>query len=269
MFEMRSGDDDLHTIEREVQAIKTKDYGAVDDEDRKTLDEVFDKQAMFSIYKLMKNGFIASIDFAISTGKEANVFHVTSPEGKSYALKIFRTSNLTFKRIARYIEGDQRFLGLHGSRRKIIMAWTTKEYRNLSRLDEAGVRVPKPIKFHNNMLLMEYIGTATQPAPMIRNVLLEEPEKVYKLIVKYMRLAYQKAELVHGDLSEYNILWQDGPVIIDCGQAMTLDHPNALEFLKRDVENVNHYFRSLDVDVMGTEETLAKITKETARKGKK
>ncbi|MDD1770441.1 MAG: hypothetical protein LUO79_05075, partial [Methanomassiliicoccales archaeon] len=76
-------------------------------------------------------------------------------------------------------------------------------------------------------------------------------------------------ELVHGDLSEYNILWHEGPVIIDCGQGMTLDHPNAMEFLRRDVVNINRYFRSLDVDVMDTETTLLKITKKIARKGKK
>ena len=253
--------DVLHRLEREVQQIKAKEYGAVEAQDRKTLDEVFDKPALLNIYKLMTDGLIETIDFPISTGKEANVFRVTSPNGERYALKIYRTSNATFKRIARYIEGDPRFKGLRGSTRKIIRAWATKEYRNLLRLKEAKVRVPTPIKFNNNMLLMEYIGTEEMPAPMIRNVVLENPTEVYELIVKYMRFAYQKAQLVHADLSEYNILWQDGPVIIDVGQAMMLDHPNALEFLRRDVENVNRYFRSLDVDVMDTEETLRTITK--------
>jgi len=254
-------DETYRTLEHTVQRIKSKEYGAVDAEDRKTLDEVFDKPALMSIYKLMKEGYIESIDFPISTGKEANVFRITSPEGKRFALKIYRTSNLTFKRIARYIEGDQRFIGLRGSRRKIIMAWATKEYRNLLRLQEAKVRVPAAIRFHNNLLLMEYLGTEDMPAPMLRNVVLEEPTKTYKLILKYMRLAYQKAELVHGDLSEYNILWMDGPVIIDCGQGMTLDHPNAMEFLRRDISNVNRYFRSLDVDVLDDETTLKQITK--------
>jgi len=258
---MPRSDQALHSLERTIQKIKSKDYGTVEDQDRKTLDEVFDKPALLTIYKLMTDGYIDTIDFPISTGKEANVFRVTSPEGKRYALKIYRTSNATFKRIARYIEGDTRFRGIQGSTRKIVQAWATKEYKNLQRLTDAKVRVPAPIKFHNNMLLMEYIGTEEMPAPMLRNVLLEDPGAVYKLILKYMRLAYRKAELVHADLSEYNVLWQDGPVIIDVGQATMLDHPNAMEFLKRDVENINRYFRSLDVKVLSTEDALTKITK--------
>jgi RIO kinase 1 len=53
----------------------------------------------------------------------------------------------------------------------------------------------------------------------------------------------------------------DGPVIIDCGQGMTLDHPNAMEFLRRDITNINRYFRSLDVDVLDDKTTLKQITK--------
>jgi len=255
-------DDTFAVLEREIQRIKTKEYGAVDDEDRKTLDEVFDKQAMFAIYKLMKEGLIEKIDFPISTGKEANVFRVISPDGEYYALKIYRTSNLSFKRIARYIEGDPRFKGIMSSRRKVIFAWATKEFRNLHRLMEAKVRVPEPIKFHQNMLLMEYIGTEEYPAPMLRQVELEDPAKTYRTVLRYMKLAYQKAGLVHGDLSEYNILIEDGkPVFIDVGQAFVVEHPNSKEFLKRDIYNINHYFRSLDIDIKDPDELYRQITK--------
>jgi RIO kinase 1 len=253
--------DTVHSLERKVEQIKAKAYGAVDDEDRKTMDEVFDKFALLTIYKFMTDGLIDTIDYPISTGKEANVFRVTSPEGKPLVLKIYRTSNLTFKRIARYIENDPRFRGIKGSRRKVIFAWAIKEFRNLQRMKDAKVSVPEPIKFSQNMLLMEYLGTDEQPAPMIRNVTLEDPEKVYKTILKFMKLMYKKAELVHGDLSEYNILWHDGgPVIIDVGQAMTLEHPNASEFLRRDIHNINHYFRSLDVKIKTEQEAFDLIT---------
>ena len=261
-------DDAIRQIEHQVQKIRAKEYGALEDQDRKTMDEVFDKQALLAIYKLMTDGFIETIDFPISTGKEANIFRVTSPDGKRYALKIYRTSNLTFKRIARYIEADPRFRGIKGSRRKVIQAWATKEYRNLQRLKDANVRVPEPIKFHQNMLLMEYIGTEEQPAPMLRNVLLEDPKKTYTTIVKYVKLAYKKAELVHGDLSEYNILMEaEGPVIIDVGQAFTLEHPNAKEYLVRDLDNINRYFRHLDVDIKETATLMEDITKGKKVKG--
>jgi RIO kinase 1 len=134
-------------------------------------------------------------------------------------------------------------------------------------LQKAKVRVPEPIKFHQNLLLMEYIGTEQMPAPMLRNVLLDDPEKTYKTILKYIKLAYQKAELVHGDLSEYNVLMEEaGPVIIDVGQALTVDHPNAGEYLKRDIENINRYFRSLDVKIKPTDEIMIQVKKKKGEK---
>lgn len=259
-------DDTFAVLEHEIQRIKTKGADAVDDEDRKTLDEVFDKQAMLAIYKLMKEGLVDRIDFPISTGKEANVFRVISPEDEFLALKIYRTSNLTFKRISRYIEGDPRFKGIMTSRRKIVFAWASKEFRNLHKLMDAKVRVPEPVKFHQNMLLMEYIGTGEFPAPMLRQVELDDPGGTYKTVLRYMRLAYQKAGLVHGDLSEYNILMEDGePVFIDVGQAFMVEHPNANEFLKRDIHNITAYFRSLDVKVKDEGEAYKQITKVASR----
>jgi RIO kinase 1 len=254
-------DETFAVLERRIHEIKAKDYGAVEDQDRKTMDEVFDKPALLTIYKLMTDGLIETIDFPISTGKEANVFRVTSPDGDFYALKIYRTSNLTFKRIARYIEGDPRFKGIRGSRRKVVFAWAVKEFRNLQRLREAKVRVPEPIKFSQNMLVMEFIGTDGLPAPLLRDVELEDAARTYRTIVKYIKVAYKKAELVHGDLSEYNILMHEGePVIIDVGQGLMLDHLNAKEFLLRDVENINRHFRSRDVKVKETSELMKEIT---------
>ncbi len=122
------------------------------------------------------------------------------------------------------------------------------------------MRVPEALDFHQNILLMEYLGDAEMPAPQIRNVQLEHPEVVYREILKFMRRAYQKAHLVHADLSEYNILWfEEKPWIIDCGQAMVVDHPNHMDFLRRDVVNINRYFRSLDVKIKSEEEILRLI----------
>jgi RIO kinase 1 len=95
----------------------------------------------------------------------------------------------------------------------------------------------------------------------MKDVALEDPEKIYNLIVEYMRLAFQKAELVHGDLSEYNVLIYEGdPVIIDCGQAMVTDHPNALDYLRRDITNINEYFRSVGVKVINDDEVFRLVT---------
>ena len=254
---MARPDKDLAQLEHQVESLRLRRSENAQDDARKVLDEVFDRRTMMAIYKFMKSGVIDTVDFPISTGKEGNVFRVTDPEGDLIAMKIYRVSNSTFHNIAKYIEGDPRFKGLQGSHRKIVFAWSAKEFKNLCRMTEAGVRVPEPVRFHRNILFMEYIGTEEEPAPSLKNSYLENPDEIYKTILKYMKIMYQKAELVHGDLSEYNILMENGkPVIIDVGQAMLIDHVNSLDFLKRDITNINRYFKSLDIKIKTDAEVL-------------
>jgi RIO kinase 1 len=254
---MPKNDNTFSNLDRKVENLRLRRSENAQDEARKTMDEVFDRQTMFALDKLMKMGVLETIDFPISTGKEGNVFRVTTPENEILAMKVYRTSNSTFHNIAKYIEGDPRFKGLQGSHRKIIFAWSAKEFKNLCRMNEAKVRVPEPVRFHKNILFMEYIGTEDQPAPSLKSTRLEDPDKIYATIIKYMKIMYQKAELVHGDLSEYNILMENGkPVIIDVGQAMLVDHVNSLDFLKRDIANINRYFKSLEIEIKSDAELL-------------
>jgi RIO kinase 1 len=250
--------EDMYAVlERKVEALRIRDKST---EDRKVIDEVFDKDTLLAVYKLMKEGIIDTVEFSISTGKEGNVFMATDPEGGLVALKIFRISISTFKRISRYIEGDPRFRGILGSHRKIIFAWTSKEFRNLQRLSKAGVRVPEPLGFHRNLLAMEYIGDEDSPSPIMKEVRLDDPRKTYEELVEFVRLAYQEAELVHGDLSEYNVLIERGePVLIDCGQAVLTEHANSMDFLRRDVENLNRYFSKLEVEVIDPEDLIRMV----------
>ncbi|MDW5562198.1 MAG: serine protein kinase RIO [Methanomassiliicoccus sp.] len=250
--------DAFESLEHKIMALRENSRTG---DERKTLDEVFDRDTMLGIYKLMTDGYLDTIQYPISTGKEGNVFAVADDDGKLFALKVYRTSNATFNRIARYIEGDKRFKGIAGSRRKVIYAWASKEFRNLQRLEDAGVKVPSPIRYHRNMLVMEYIGTKRGPAPLLRNTVLDDPEKVYETLLEYMRLAYQEAELVHADLSEYNILYyRKKPVIIDVGQAVLTEHINAKDFLLRDINNINRYFRGLEVKVIDRDEVFRNVT---------
>jgi RIO kinase 1 len=255
-----SDGEDFQRLERQVHDLKLTRTFEHSAEGRKVMDEVFDRRTIMSIYKLMKMGLVDHLDFPISTGKEANVFRVVDEDGDLFALKIFRTTNSSFSAISKYIEGDTRFKGLSGNKHKVILAWCLKEYKNLCRAMDAKIKVPEPIRFQDNMLLMEYLGTDDMPAPTLKQVELEDPAAFYKEIVGAMGKAYRKAELVHGDLSEYNILLHEGsPYIIDWGQAMTTEHPNHLEFLRRDVVNINRFFRSWDVKVLEEEAMLKKI----------
>jgi len=215
---------------------------------RKTFGEVFDRQTLLLLGKLISDKIINQIDFPVSTGKEANIFRGTTPENEFVAIKIFRTSTMTFKHIASYIEGDPRFSYGYKNRRDIIEEWAKKEYKNLDLLRKAKVRAPAPIKCVHNVLLMEYIGDASKPAPMLKDVHLRNPQKIFDEIITFITRMY-KEQLVHADLSAFNILmFRQKPYIIDVGQAVLLDHPSSSEFLKRDIHNITHYFKKYDIE---------------------
>ncbi len=241
--------DKYHIFEREIDSWRERRKDA---DDRKSYDSVFDKQNLLRIYKLFSDGVIDQFEFPISTGKEGIVFSATTPKKDRVAVKIYRTSTSSFKDMAKYVQGDPRFKGITTNRRKLILAWAAKEYRNLQRLRDVGVRVPRPIAHHQNIVVMEYIGTDEGPAREMREVSIEDPEALAREILDFMKLAYQKAQLVHGDLSEYNILMLgQKPVIIDVGQTVLLGHPMAEEFLVRDVTNLARFFkrRGIAIDV--------------------
>ncbi len=215
---------------------------------RKTFGEVFDKQTLLLLGKLISDKIIDQVDFPISTGKEANIFRGTTPEKEFVAIKIFRTATMTFKHIASYIEGDPRFAYGYKNRRTIIEEWARKEFRNLELLHQAKIRAPAPIKCVHNVLIMEYIGDATKSAPMLKDVLLRNPQKIYDEIIGFITRMY-KIKIVHADLSAFNILmFRQKPYLIDIGQGVLLDHPSSSEFLKRDIHNIVHYFKKYDIE---------------------
>jgi RIO kinase 1 len=129
-----------------------------------------------------------------------------------------------------------------------------KEYRNLNRLARWGLNVPFPRGVHKNVLIMDYMGTATSPSPKLRDVVIDDPPSVYDDLLRFLAIAWQKANLVHGDFSPYNILWHDGRAcVIDVGQAVVDSHPKAQEFLVRDVTRLVEWGQKngLDVDLAG------------------
>lgn len=242
-----SPEKDYHSFEREIDKWRVR---RKDTNDRKSYDEVFDQQNLMRVYKLFTDGVIDKLDFPISTGKEGNVFRATTPKNEFVAVKIYRTSNANFSEMAKYVLGDPRFKGLNARKRKLIYAWAHKEFLNLGLFANAGVRVPRPIKHLGNIVVMEYIGDENAPARELRNTMLEDPEAVAEKLLGYVKLAYQKSELVHSDLSEFNVLMLgQEPVVIDVGQAVVLGHPFAEEWLERDVKNMARYFKKLDVHI--------------------
>ncbi len=218
--------------------------------DRRVFDQVFDRLTLMSIYKLMSDGAVDTLDHPIARGKEAHVFHGTTMDGAPVAVKIFHTSNAVFKNLVQYIEGDQRFGGLKRRHRDLVDIWVRKEHRNLERLKKWGLAVPEPIAVHRNVLVMAYIGDDVSPARKLREVEVGDPSKVYDVLLEFLAVAWQKARLVHGDFSPYNILWhEDAPVVIDVGQAVIDTHPKAREFLVRDVTRLVEWGQRQGLDV--------------------
>jgi RIO kinase 1 len=219
-------------------------------EDRKTYDEVFDQSTLLTLYKMITKGVISTLDYPISSGKEGNVFRATNKEGELLAVKIYRTSTSTYKNLTKYITGDPRFRNIPKDRRGIIFLWAQKEYKNLHRMYSANIQSPEPKKLIKNVLVMEYIGCEEKPAPMLKDVSISNPEKTFESIKKMMKQLYKDAQLIHGDLSEYNILVEENECfLIDVGQSVVLEHPLSSELLTRDVTNISRYFKKLGVKI--------------------
>jgi RIO kinase 1 len=226
------------------------------DANRKTEGEVFDRQTLMVLHKFLTHGVLRSLDFPVSTGKEANVFRGTTPQGGLVAVKIFRVNTSTFKHVLKYIQGDERFEGVTGDKRSLVHAWTQKEFRNLVRMAEAGVAVPEPRKALQNVLVMEYLGVKEGPWPTLREAAVDDYGRLWEQLSNDYVKAYNTAELVHADLSEYNVMLEGvtGAAdktrarIIDVGQAVLKNHPMAHEFLARDLKNLSAFFKRKGVD---------------------
>ncbi len=209
----------------------------------KITDTVFDKSTLMTLYALIRKGVIDLLYGVIKTGKESNVYLGKDKNGDNVAVKIHRIGTGDYRSMLDYIEGDLRFKGIKKSKRSIVYIWVKKEFKNLKRAKDCGVRVPDPIAFKNNVLVMEFIGEYDVASPMLKNVRLNDPRKVFETIRLDMKKLYNDGNLVHGDLSEYNILMKnDVPVLIDISQGVIREHPRAEEFLKRDVSNVCRFF---------------------------
>ncbi len=232
-------------------------------EDRKVFDQFFDKRTLLNIYEMMNDGIIATIDFPVATGKEGGVFKCTSGEGKPIALKIYRVSNSTFRSLAPYIAGDERFRGITGSFSKTVSMWVQREYVNLERYFSNHLPVPAPIARRENLLAMEYLGTEHGPAPLLKDYELSagEANLFYGIILDFIVRGYREAGLVHSDLSQYNVVVHSGkPYVIDCSQGVTARHPNAMEYARRDVSNINKFFKLKGVRVRDIGEIMASLT---------
>src|SRR6202171_3918960 len=207
---------------------------------------------------LVDDGVIDAVVRQLMSGKEAMVF-VVRAAGEVRCAKVYKEAHKrSFRQAVDYTENRKTknsrqaramAKGTRYGREAQERAWQSAEVDALYRLAAAGVRVPKPYNFHEGVLLMELVTDAEgNAAPRLNDVRLT-PEQALglhrRLIGEVVRMLC--AGVVHGDLSEYNILLAaDGPVIIDLPQAVDAAGNNeAAALLERDVDNLAAYFGRL------------------------
>ena len=227
-------------------------------DDRATSEQVLDPRTRLILFKLLNSTFLGEIDGCLSTGKEANVYYATSgrnDDNLEYAVKIFKTSILVFKDRDRYVSGEYRFRNGYckANPRKMVKLWAEKEMRNLKRLQVMGLPCPDPYLLKSHVLIMGFIGRNGWCAPRLKDAELtnKQMNDCYLRICVIMKRMYHECNLVHGDLSEYNILWHDSqPYIIDVSQSVEKAHPSATTFLRKDIANVTLFFRQYGVECL-------------------
>ena len=262
---------DQYDVSRSAGRVKDKS-------DRATVEQVMDDRTRMILFKLQNNGYISEIGGCVSSGKEANVYQCLGKEGGgSLAIKIFKMSILVFKDRDRYVSGEFRFRRGYGKKNptKMVQTWAEKEMRNLVRIHKAGIPSPRPHVLRSHVIVMEFLGQDGWPAPRLKDADFSESQAgtLYRQVrdspatqgtnsnllqvLLNVRKMYHDCKLVHGDLSEYNMLYhQEQVFIIDVSQSVEHDHPHALEFLRKDLSNVTEFFRKFDIAVLGLREVF-------------
>jgi len=218
------------------------------------------------IEPLIEDGFVDEVMRQLMSGKEAKVYVVRCGTEIRCA-KVYKEANLrSFRQSVDYTEGRK----VKNSRRARAMgkgtkygrkaqeeAWQSAEVDALYQLATAGVRVPTPYNFFEGVLIMELVtGEDGSAAPRLNDLALTpELSREYHsfLITQVVRMLC--AGIVHGDLSEFNILLSsDGPVIIDLPQAIdAASNNNAFKMFERDVNNLATYFGQFAPELLDTD----------------
>src|ERR1700722_14074498 len=215
---------------------------------------------------LLDDGMIDTVVRSLKSGKEASVY-IVSCGGRLRCAKVYKDAERRgFHKLAQYQEGrktrssrDARAMGKRGRHgRKVQEAeWKNAEVEALYRLVAAGVRVPAPHLVHEGVLLMELVTDQHgEPAPRLNEVDInaaQAREWHAFMLVQITRMLC--AGLIHGDLSEFNVLLDvDGPVIIDLPQAVdAAGNNNAFTMLERDVNNMRASFGRAAPELLETQ----------------
>ena len=194
---------------------------------------------VLALHTLVEKKVISQLGPIIGKGKESDVYGCMDDENNIFALKIYRIGRTSFKNIKnlRSFQGERK----HISWLYVNRLAAKKEFEALGEIYKLKLNTPKPIGFNRHIIVMSYLrGRELAYSQTIKN-----PSKVFNRIIKQIKIVYQKANMIHGDLGEFNIVLdhKDNILIIDWLQWIPSDHPNANSILERDIENVCFFFK--------------------------
>ncbi|TXT63597.1 MAG: RIO-type serine/threonine-protein kinase Rio2 [Promethearchaeota archaeon] len=213
---------------------------------------------VLALHTLVEKEIISQLGPLLGKGKESDVYSCMDDEENIFALKIYRMGRTSFRNIKRYrnIIGNR----THLSWLYVNRLAAKREYNALSKIYDINLKTPKPIDYNRHVIVMEYLRG--KELAYYKDI--DDPEYIFQEIIKQMRLIYQKADLIHGDMGEFNIVAdKDGNIlIIDWLQSVSADHPNAIRILRRDIKNICDYFRKKYHIECDTGEILESFLKE-------
>jgi RIO kinase 2 len=211
-----------------------------------------------ALHDLAQKDIIVSLGQPYGVGKESTVYRALDANEKEVAVKFLRWGQTSFKRIRR----------LRKLKDEPIHSWMTfskraakREFGVLRILYNIGGKVPQPIALNRHVIVMSQMTGDL----LLQISELEHPQNVLEQILQQVQLAYQKAELVHGDLSEYNIFVDENEqvTIFDWPQWQPLSHPNSMWLLKRDLSQILIFFKRRFSILYDVNEILKRVTAKT------
>lgn len=194
---------------------------------------------ILALHGLVDKDIILSVGEPIGRGKESDVFYAKQLDGNQVALKIHRIGQTSFRQVRRlrnYVKNRRHISWLYISRLS-----AEREYEALKRIEPFNLNSPIPYGNNRHMVVMSLIdGVELQYQPEFQ----ESPRKILDEILRQVKIMFFDANLIHCDLCEYNILYnREGKIrIIDYPQWEPSDHPNALSYMARDLNNINNFF---------------------------
>lgn len=264
----------LHSIQEGKRSARLHEK-----KEKSTAEKAMDEKSRIILFKLLDRDFLDSINGVIATGKESVVVHgVGSNVEKSIpktevAIKIFKTTITEFVKRIEYMVGDpilEQARKLSKQNPKLtIPLWAEKEMHNLNRMRKFGINCPEVLLLKKNILIMTFIGKEGRPAPTLKSLIYSSEKlfsQVYEEVIKLMCKLYKDCDLIHADLSEYNLLWYDGKLwCIDVSQAVRNTHPMAHRFLWRDCVNITKFFEKKSpqfegIEIMSAEELFTLVS---------